>query len=106
MNHFSPTDIVLIIGAIFTGICSVIAAIKSSTGAKESKTSNEKLDRAKASLDHQDSKLADIHTATNGNLSRALAKVDELTTKLDMLTVENARLRDDVATFNKRKHTP
>lgn len=106
MNHYSPTDIVLILTAIFTGICSVIAAVKSNAGARDSKSNGDKLDAAKDTLDKQDTKLETIHTVSNGNLSRALAKVDELTVKLESAMVENIRLREDIADFNKRKRTP
>lgn len=62
MTNLTATDYVLIIGAIFTGICSVIAAWKSNKG------SNIAVDNKQ--------KLEEIHGQVNGNLSGVSDRLD------------------------------
>lgn len=67
----TASEYVLIITAIFTGICSVIAAIKSTKVAEVSKTNKEKLDT--------------IHKLTNGNLSDVKSKLETETNRNEYL---------------------
>lgn len=85
MHNLTSAEIVLIITTIFTGIVSVIGAIKGNTSNKR--------------LEKQDEKLDVIHSAANGNLAKALEKIDAL-------AEENRKLREQNQAFNRRKHTP
>jgi hypothetical protein len=73
--NFSATDIVLIIGAMSVAITSIISAFKVST----------KLDIASTKRDTNQavnaSKLEEIHTSTNGNLSRLMVKIEAMEKK-------------------------
>lgn len=118
--HYTATELVLIISAIFTGLCSVIAAWKANSAAKSGNTSNEKLDDARI-------KLEAVHETTNGNLTkkdeeianlkqgskylRSLiielmdwvpnSKFDEIREEVDRKVQLNPKLKDS-ATFNFR----
>jgi hypothetical protein len=73
MKGMSSTDIVLIIGAFFTGICSVIAALKANRGAKNSESNRTKLD--------------EVHTKVNGNLETLKNENDHLRRLVIEMTV-------------------
>ena len=72
MHNMTATDIVLILTCVFTGVCSVIAALKSNKASKDTEGNKEKLEK--------------IHDQTNGNLS-------EMKLKQHKIEEENARLQ-------------
>lgn len=65
LNHsWTPADMVMVLSAIFTGVCSIIAALKATKSEKTSKViENKAFDNSM--------KLDSIHSLANGNLSRA-----------------------------------
>ena len=75
----TATDYVLIIGAVFTGICSVIAAVKANRSAIVSKQTAVKTGTNEA-------KLNQIHNLTNGSL-------DKIRTELVLEKAKNEHLQ-------------
>lgn len=83
--NFSSAEWILIITTITTGVVSIIGALRSGTNSR-------KLDDAKKDLVEratvQESKLDEIHTATNGNLHKALREIEELKREIKRLRTE------------------
>lgn len=69
IHQMTTQDILLIIGAVTTMSCSIIAAFKTTTTGR-------KVDGTKAHLEKQDEKLETIHTQTNGNLASVQAQLE------------------------------
>lgn len=69
MRNLTATDITLILTCFFTGICSIIAAIKANKSSNTNESNSNKLDV--------------IHQQTNGNLSEQKAKLEELNRKYE-----------------------
>lgn len=65
----TATDYVLIIGAICSGFCSIIAAWKSNTGVKVATAAKEIAVDSKQLATDNSEKLEGIHNLANGNLS-------------------------------------
>lgn len=129
MTHvWSPSDVVMILTAVFTGICSVIAAWKANQSNKKADLAAYKSDIAAHSAqvvsdkaDDNGAKLDEIHTLTNGNLSRTQEELDqtikmknfleklviELTTDCPPGTLEKARknVESKEAQIGKRRKT-
>ena len=68
-HSWSPSDVVMVLTAIFTGICSVIAAWKATKSEKKSEI-------IAAKADDNASKLNTIHSLTNGNLTRTQIELE------------------------------
>lgn len=71
MKNMSATDIVLILTCVFTGLCSVIAAVKSNNASKNTSDSQGTINT--------------IHKLTNGNLAEAKAKLERVEQERDKL---------------------
>lgn len=68
-HSWSPSDVVMILTALFGGLCSLVAAIKATKSDNKSSIVSEKAD-----INGQ--KLDEIHTLTNGNLSKTQEELD------------------------------
>lgn len=69
MHNWSPSDVVMILTALFGGLCSLVAAIKATKSENKSSIVSEK-------ADVNGQKLDEIHTLTNGNLTKTQAELD------------------------------
>lgn len=78
-HNWTPADMVMVISAIFTGVCSIIAALKATKSEKISKVVSSK------ATDNSD-KLDSIHSLTDGNLTRTQQE-------LELEKIKNAHLQ-------------
>ena len=83
MNTWTPSDYVLVIGAIFTGLCSLVAAIKATKADNKATIAAQKSDiaaiEAKAvseKANENSQKIDEVHHLTNGNLSRTQEELE------------------------------
>lgn len=86
---YSVQDVLLIIGAITTMVCSIIAALKTTTTGR-------KMDSHTEHLTKQDETLNTIETQTNGNLTDmrdrlAAARLENAVLKAAMTAKQNEK---------------
>jgi hypothetical protein len=88
MPHtWSPADVVMVISSVFAGFTGLIAAWRA--GRSENKS-----DLVVKKADQNSEKLDDIHTLTNGNLSRTQEDLDLARKRLSFLEKVLAEISD------------
>lgn len=100
LHQMTTQDILLIIGAITTMACSIIAALKTvATGRK--------VDGTKAHLEKQDEKLHTIDTQTNGHLTALQAQLEMARREIAELkaaAAAKAQAATELAAAERRSH--
>jgi hypothetical protein len=128
IHSWGPADYVMVIGAVFTGLCSLVAAIratksdsKATTAAQKSEIAAHKADIVAEMASDNSDKLDSIHRLTDGNLTKTQDQLEqekrknsyledlviELTTHCGPNEIERAKRRvlENQAKIGKRRKT-
>ena len=83
MDNWSPSDVVMIITAVFGGLCSLVAAIKATSANNKATVAAQKSDIAAIKAQETQNKanenslkIDEVHTLTNGNLTKTQEELE------------------------------